>query len=46
VVDSQPSLIYHASVIHRAVLFYTGRDVVPFSERIHALPVSALWQSA
>jgi uncharacterized protein len=29
---------------HRGVLLYTGREVVPFGARIHAMPVSALWE--
>jgi len=30
---------------HRGILFYTGREVVPFSSSVHAVPVSALWRS-
>ncbi len=30
---------------HRGMILYTGRDVVPFSRNIQALPVSALWRS-
>ena len=29
---------------HRGVVLYTGHTVVPFGERIHALPISALWR--
>jgi predicted AAA+ superfamily ATPase len=29
---------------HRGVLLYTGRETVPFSANVHALPVSALWR--
>lgn len=28
---------------HRGIVFYTGREVIPFGKNIHALPVSALW---
>ena len=31
---------------HRGVLLYAGRETVPFSANVHALPVSALWRSA
>jgi hypothetical protein len=31
---------------HRGVLLYTGRETVPFSADLHALPVSALWRGA
>jgi hypothetical protein len=31
---------------HRGVVLYTGREVVPFSSNLHAVPVSALWQSS
>ena len=27
----------------RGVLLYGGSEVVPFGERLHALPVAALW---
>jgi len=30
---------------HRGVLLYTGRETVPFSSDVHALPVSALWRT-
>jgi predicted AAA+ superfamily ATPase len=30
----------------RGVVLYTGREAVPFGPRLHALPVSALWQRA
>jgi len=30
---------------HRGVLLYTGRETVPFSTNLHALPISALWRS-
>ncbi|MDL2344253.1 ATP-binding protein [Deinococcus sp. MIMF12] len=29
---------------HRGVVLYTGERVLPFGERLHALPVGALWQ--
>lgn len=29
---------------HRGVILYTGREAIPFSPRLHALPISALWQ--
>ncbi len=29
---------------HRGVVLYTGAEVVPFGERLHAVPVSGLWQ--
>jgi predicted AAA+ superfamily ATPase len=28
----------------RGVVLYTGREVVPFAQNLHALPISALWQ--
>ncbi|MCP4662986.1 MAG: ATP-binding protein [bacterium] len=28
----------------RGVVLYTGREVVPFAENLHALPMAALWQ--
>jgi predicted AAA+ superfamily ATPase len=28
---------------HRGILFYTGREVVPFGAKLFALPVQALW---
>ena len=31
---------------HRGVVLYAGRETVPFSANVHALPVSALWRSA
>lgn len=31
---------------HRGVLLYTGDTVVPFGERLHAMPIRALWQWA
>jgi uncharacterized protein len=30
---------------HRGIVLYTGSTVVPFGPRLHAVPVSALWQS-
>ena len=27
----------------RGVILYTGTDIVPFGERLHAMPLSALW---
>lgn len=30
---------------HRGVLLYAGREVVPFSANVHALPISAIWRS-
>ena len=30
---------------HRGVVLYLGRDVVAFAERLHAVPVSALWST-
>jgi predicted AAA+ superfamily ATPase len=32
------------SRFHRGVLLYTGRSVIPFGPRLHALPLSALWR--
>ena len=29
---------------HRGVVLYTGSEPIPFGPRLHALPVSALWQ--
>lgn len=29
---------------HRGVVLYAGREAVPFGERLHALPISALWR--
>jgi hypothetical protein len=29
---------------HRGIVLYLGAEVVPFGERLHAMPVSALWQ--
>jgi uncharacterized protein len=29
---------------HRGVVLYLGRDVVPLGERLHAVPLSALWR--
>lgn len=29
---------------HRGVVLYTGSESIPFGPRLHALPVSALWQ--
>jgi hypothetical protein len=29
---------------HRGVVLYTGREVVPFGEALHAVPVNAVWQ--
>ena len=31
------------SRFHRGIVLYAGRTVVPFGERLHALPISALW---
>ena len=28
---------------HRGILLYTGSEVIPFAQNLHALPVSALW---
>lgn len=28
---------------HRGVVLYTGHEVVPFGQRLHAVPVDALW---
>lgn len=28
---------------HRGIVLYTGDQVVPFAERIHAVPIDALW---
>jgi predicted AAA+ superfamily ATPase len=30
----------------RGVVLHTGAEVVPFGERLHAVPISALWQIA
>ena len=30
---------------HRGVLLYAGRERVPFSANVHALPISSLWRS-
>ena len=30
----------------RGILLYTGKTVVPFGERLHALPISSLWHSS
>lgn len=29
---------------HRGLVLYTGQEIVPFSHRLHALPVDALWR--
>jgi hypothetical protein len=29
---------------HRGLLLYAGSDVIAFGERMHAVPVSALWE--
>ncbi len=29
---------------HRGIVLYAGQDTIPFGSRIHALPVSALWE--
>ena len=29
---------------HRGVLLYTGQETLPFGPRLHAVPMSALWQ--
>jgi len=29
---------------HRGVVLYTGREVVPFGQRLHAVPIEALWR--
>ena len=29
---------------HRGLVFYTGREIVPFGPRLFAVPVEALWQ--
>jgi predicted AAA+ superfamily ATPase len=29
---------------HRGIVLYTGRETLPFGSRIHAVPISALWQ--
>ncbi len=31
-------------VFHRGIVLYLGQQVVPFGPRLHAVPVSALWQ--
>lgn len=28
---------------HRGILLYTGTEVIPFTRKVHALPISALW---
>lgn len=28
---------------HRGLVLYTGREVIPFSPRLHAVPIQALW---
>ena len=28
---------------HRGVILYAGRDVIPFGENLHAVPLTALW---
>lgn len=30
---------------HRGILLYQGRQVVPFGQRLHAVPLEALWQA-
>jgi len=30
----------------RGVLFYMGDTLLPFGDKLHAVPVSALWQGA
>ena len=29
---------------HRGVLLYAGADVIAFGERMHAVPISTLWE--
>ncbi|RJP39840.1 MAG: ATP-binding protein [Phycisphaerales bacterium] len=31
---------------HRGVILYMGQDAIPFGPRLHALPISAMWESA
>jgi hypothetical protein len=29
---------------HRGIVLYTGAEVVPFGQRLHAVPIEALWR--
>lgn len=29
---------------HGGIVMFTGREVLPFGPKLHAVPVSALWQ--
>ena len=31
-------------LLHRGVVLYAGREVVAFGERLHAVPLPAMWQ--